>query len=204
MNLDMLRRDPRLSIIIPTCGRVRLASALNSLVANGALPTDEVIVVGDGWQPHARGVAADFPKNLLTIRYFEYGPTRMVGAAQRNFAMTQATGTHLWFLDDDDEAAEGAVVAIREAVADNPGRPLIFREESRNTRHEWGVVWKDKQIRSGNVGTQGIVVPNVPAMLGRWGEHYCGDYDFARSTVDLYPNKDADVVWVDKIVAYLY
>ena len=204
MNEAMLRRDPRMSVIIPTCGRARLQRTLESLAENGALVTDDVIVVGDGEQPGSRRIVEAFPKDRLTIRYFEHGPRNTVGNAQRNFAMPLAVGTHLAFLDDDDECAHGGMTAIRETVADNPGRPLIFREESRTARHPWGVVWVDHVLRSGNVGTQGIVVPNVPAMLGRWGEHYCGDFEFARSTVDLYPNKDRDIVWVDKIVAYLY
>ena len=118
--------------------------------------------------------------------------------------MPLATGTHLMFLDDDDQSAEGAVRAIRQEIVQHPDRPLIFQEESRVARHPWGVVWKDREIRSGNVGTQGIVVPNVPARLGLWGNSYQGDYDFVRTTVDLYPNRDADVVWVDRVVAYLY
>jgi hypothetical protein len=203
-SLIVTQKMPRLSIIVPTCGRPCLQTALESLVAAGALPTDEVIVVGDGPQPAARAIVEAFPSKSLWIRYLEHGPTHVNGIAQRNYAMPMASGTHLMFLDDDDRSAEGGVRAIRQEIVESPDRPLIFKEESRTPRHPWGVVWKDKEIRSGNVGTQGIVVPNVPERLGRWGNSYEGDYDFVRTTVDLYPNRDKDVVWVDKIVAYLH
>ncbi len=203
--LIVTRKCPRLSVIIPTCGRPRLAQALESVRANGIRRTDDVIVVGDGPQPAAAEIVSKFQlQSSLPIRYFEHGPTRMVGAAQRRVAMTKATGTHLMFLDDDDEYTAGAIDAVRAEIERHPNNVLIFREESRTPRHGWGVVWKDKEVRRGNVGTQGIVVPNVQGRVGLWPDHYCSDYDFARNTVDLYPDKDAGVIWVERIIAYLY
>jgi hypothetical protein len=200
--LAICRKQAQISIIIPTCGRPSLERALNSVANNGGLILDEIIVVGDGPQPAARQILDCF--HAIPFSYAEHGPTRVNGIAQRNFAMPLATGTHLAFLDDDDEYVNGGVSAIRAAANQNPGRVLVFKEESKVARHPWGVVWKDKEVRNGNVGTQGIVVPNVRGRIGVWGNHYQGDYDFLRSTVDLYPNKDADVVWVDKIIARLY
>jgi hypothetical protein len=204
-SLLVTQKLPRLSIIIPTCGRMSLGRTLESIAREGGLLSDEIIVVGDGPQQVAQTIVESFNNGgRLFIRYLEHGPTHVNGIAQRNFAMPLATGTHLMFLDDDDVPAEGAIRTIRQEIVENPDRPLIFREESRTPRHPWGVVWKDREIRRGNVGTQGIVVPNVQARLGSWGNSYEGDYDFARTTVDLYPNRDKDVVWVDRVVAYLY
>ncbi len=201
--LLITRKRARLSIIIPTCGRHRLEKALESVRVNGASKRDDVIVVGDGSQPISREICLRFFE-LLPIRYFEYGPTKMVGAAQRNYAMTQAFGTHLAFLDDDDEYTEDAVGVIRNYAESNPGKIHVFKEQSRVARHPWGVVWKDKEVRVGNVGTQGIVVPNVPEKLGVWPNHVCSDFDFLRDTVALHPQKENGIVWVDHIVACLY
>jgi predicted O-methyltransferase YrrM len=201
--LLIARKRVKLSIIIPTCGRPRLEQALYSILENGISKRDEVIVVGDGPQPVAREIVKKF-NGALPIRYFEHGPTRMVGSAQRNYAITHALGTHLAFLDDDDEYTDGAVDFIRKTVEKNPERIHVFKEQSHVARHPWGVVWKERIIQSGNVGTQGIVVPNVHGKLGSWPNNVCSDYYFLRETVNLYPDKDNGVVWVDHIVAGLY
>jgi len=201
--LIVTRKLPRLSIIIPTCGRHRLVKALNSLVQHGARPTDEVIVVGDGSQPVAQKIVSEFPKTL-SILYFEHGPTRMVGAAQRNFAITKATGTHLAFIDDDDEYVDGGINEIRMAITGHPRKVLIFKEQSKVKRHIWGVVWKDRKVEMGNVGTQGVIVPNVAGKIGHWPNRICSDYHFIRATLNLYPERDGAVIWVDRIIACLY
>jgi len=200
--LVVTRRQPRLSIVIPTCGRESLARALESLPAAGLSKADEVLVVGDGPQPAARAIVSAF--SSIPVRYFEHGPTRMVGAAQRQFAMRNATGTHLCFLDDDDIYVPNGLDAVVAEIMDAPDRVLLFKEESKTDRHPWGIVWKDREVRCGHVGTQGIVVPNVPGRLGIWGNRYEADYNFLRSTLDLYPDRDRAVVWVDRIIAQLY
>lgn len=201
--LVVLRKRAKLSIIIPTCGRESLLATLESAAATGARRTDDLIVVGDGPQPRSRTICEAFRK-ILPIRYFEFGPTRMSGASQRTFAMGHAVGSHLLFIDDDDTYTPGAIDVIRGAAEDHPERVLVFKEESRTPRHQWGVVWKEKRIELGNVGTQGVVVPNIPGRLGTWPQNNCSDYYFARSTVDLTPGKDDAVVWVDHIVALLH
>jgi glycosyltransferase involved in cell wall biosynthesis len=195
--------DIKLSVIIPTCGRETLVRTLQSLIPAGLRSYDEVLVVGDGSQPAVGPIVLRFHP-LLDLRYFEHGPTRMVGHAQRQYGMSQATGTHLLSIDDDDVYLPGAISAVHEAIRKNPDRVLLFREESRTPRHPWGIIWKDRQIRQGNVGTRCVVAPNVHGRLGTWGNRYEGDYDFIRSTVDLYPDRDAGVVWVDRVIAYLY
>jgi len=195
-----------LSIIVPTCGRTSLVRTLDSIVAAGLLPTDEVIVVGDGPRPSAEELVKNFRKDYpgFQVRYFEHGPTFCFGNAQRQFGIGEATGTHLLFIDDDDAYVLGAIDEIRKHIQENPDRVLIFRVESHTPRHTWGYIWKIQRLVMGNVSTQTVVVPNVSGRIGRWTEKYYGDFDFIRSTVDLHPDRDAGVVWIDKVVAYLY
>lgn len=205
--LIVTKKCPTLSIVIPTCGRLSLTRTLESVASTGARNCDEVIVVGDGRQAEAERQVREFlskSKPGFRVSYHEYGPTNMVGSAQRMLAMGKATGTHLAFVDDDDVYLPGALDAVREEILKAPQRPLVFKERSCVARHSWGVVWKDKAVRCGNVGTQGIVVPNNPNRLGHWPNERTADYTFLRTTVDLYPNRDADVVWIDRIIAELH
>ena len=52
----------------------------------------------------------------------------------------------------------------------------------------------------GNVGTPMIVVPNLPARLGKWGDHYAGDFDFVKSTIALAPGRENDIVWREEFI----
>ena len=128
------------------------------------------------------------------VRYHEHGPTKTWGHSQRNFAMPLAKGDYLMTIDDDDRFSSKGLATIRKAVAEEPGRPLLFR-----LIHDKGIIWEDRAVRCGNVGTQMIVTPNTPGRLGVWGNRYEGDFDFIVSTLAAYP-KDA-LVWREEILA---
>lgn len=99
--------------------------------------------------------------------------------------MPRCLGTHLWWMDDDDVATEGALAIIREKVARQPERIHIFKMQY-NGKHG-GILWADNHLTMGNVGGTMAVVPNVPGKLGSWvhpGIH-CGDYHFLKQTLEL-------------------
>jgi hypothetical protein len=146
-------------VIIPTIGRATLAAAMDSCAG-----AKQVIVMTDQHQTPGD-----------------------VGYTARRKAMAFATGTHLAFLDDDDEYLPGAIAAFREAACDVP---VIFRVD----HPMLGV--------NGNVSTQMFLVPNDPARLGEWAAHVDGrggDYTFIRGCVD----RMGAPVWNDEVVARL-
>ena len=110
----------------------------------------------------------------------------------------RATGTHLAFMDDDDEYTPGAIALMRNAAADVP---VIFRMD----HYSHGVLWRDREIRFGNVSTQMYVVPNDPARLGTWEPHIPGlpepggDYTFIAETCE----KMGEPIWREEIIATL-
>lgn len=200
-SLIVTRRRPSLSVVIPTIGRPSLADAIESLLAEGLGTADEIIVIGEGPQPTARKIVELF-SGRVSITYLENQSD--VINTNRNVAQLLATRTHLMFLDDDDRSVDGAIRCIIDEISQNPNRVLLFRERCKNPRHTWNEVWRKKEIVLGNVGTQMVVVPNVRKRLGKWGCFKTGDYNFIRSTVDLWPGKDDGVVWVDRVIAELY
>src|SRR5262245_10070947 len=104
------------------------------------------------------------------IGYYEYGPTHCWGHQQRNWAMQRAKGTHLMFLDDDDDdLLPRSLVAVRQIAAENPNSFIIFR-----IHHRGSILWTDRDPRMGNVSTQMFVVPNMQSNLGNWGARYEG------------------------------
>lgn len=183
-----------LSIIIPTCGRASLKRTLWSLVGQIA-DGDQVLVIGDGAQPQAETICRAF--STLNLRYVDGVETHCFGNRQRQAGMALATGDYLLFLDDDDVYVPGALQVVREAAAQWPDCPMLFRFIDKNG----AVLWRDPVVREGNVSTVQIVFPNRPEWLGAWGDRYEGDYDFIRSTLDRWPGGDQAVAWRPNILA---
>lgn len=183
--------EVRISMIVPTIGRPSLAPLVRDFVRQAG-PADDLIVVGDGAQPGARAVAEGADPR---VSYRELGPTRDWGHGLRNAAMALAKGTHIWSLDDDDRLVRGALDRVKGSLAASPDVPHMFR-----MHHGKWILWERRAVAHRNVSTQMIVVPNLPGRLGRWGSRYEGDWDFIRSTLDLYPNGEEDCVFDDRIV----
>jgi GT2 family glycosyltransferase len=179
----------KLSIVIPTIGRPSLERTLASCA-----DADEIIVVLDT----ARGVT-ELPCQLPPNARLHVGMFGVVGGhAGRVAGIEMATGTHLAFMDDDDVYTRGAVELMRAAASD---RPIIFRMD----HYSHGNLWRDQELRFGNVSTQMYVVPNDPARLGTWTPHMPGlkepggDYTFIKETCE----RMGGPVWRPEIIAKL-
>jgi glycosyltransferase involved in cell wall biosynthesis len=159
------------SVIVPTRGRRSLAATLDS-VAEQLEPGDEILVRCTQDE--------DF------------------GNAARQSLLERAAGTHLVFIDDDDQLAYGALSAMRRFAEEHRGRVAIFRMRFLDGR----IVWTDPVLRERNVGSPMLLVPNVPGKLGRWeNPEYprMADWSFASQTVAL----QGEPVFREEIVAHI-
>lgn len=105
------------------------------------------------------------------------------GDTPRNETMHRAIGTHLLFIDDDDEYTPGALAVIRRFADENPGRIGIFRMKHPTGPHHW----RTPELAHANVSTQLFCVPNVPDKLAEWrhvGRRH-GDFRFIKFTSEL-------------------
>jgi glycosyltransferase involved in cell wall biosynthesis len=184
-----------ITVIIPTCGRDTLRRTLESLSPARLRQDDEVIVVSDGPQPASFAIAT----KLCGIKYVEAERTKDFGGHQRNIGMELARGTHLAFMDDDDEYAPGAFDRLHKDVDERPQHIHIYKM----IRWDGVVTWSEKKLYYGNIGTPMFIVPNIPDRLGRWSSNGGHDYQFLRDTVEKWPDREARVVWHDHIICRL-
>jgi hypothetical protein len=187
--------EPAVSIFTPTLGRPSLASLAREILPQLG-ERDEWILVGDAPSPAIRATVESFQHK--GVRYYEMEPVRLWGYPQREHAIRQAKGTHIWGVDDDDRVAPWALATIRSKITQYPNRPLIFR-----VIYSGGVpIWRngDMGLRIGNVANQCFVTPNIEGMLGQWGKRYEGDFDFIASTAARYPEGEKSIVWCPEVV----
>ena len=106
------------------------------------------------------------------------------GHRTRQSLLERAAGTHLAFLDDDDQLARGALATMRRVAEEHPGRVVIFRMRYLDGSE----LWEEPVIRYRNVGTPMFLVPNVPGKLARWDDaehHGLADWRFISKTAEL-------------------
>jgi glycosyltransferase involved in cell wall biosynthesis len=159
------------SVILPTRGRSTLHGTLASITEQ-LEPGDEAIVRCSRDE--------DF------------------GNKARQSMIERAKGTHLVFMDDDDQFATGALATMRRFAVENPGRIGIFRMRYLDGR----VLWNEPVLRLRNVSSQMLCVPNVPGKLGRWESpeyERIADYEFVRQTAEL----QGEPIFREEIVAHI-
>lgn len=116
------------------------------------------------------------------------------GNDQRNKAIARANGEYLAFIDDDDWYVEGHRQMMQEAIDENPGLPILFQMEY----PDGPILWKEKEVKPGNVSTPQIIVPNKPEMLHHW--------EGARNMADLIfisKWKFPEIIWKEQILVKL-
>jgi hypothetical protein len=173
------------SFIIATLG----PSLERTLQSIETYPVDEILIVSDARVDMAAYPAAQRPG----VRFLHHPPGGDWGHSERNFAMPLAAGDFLSFMDDDDYYSLGHRAAMEEAMLDNPNGPTIFSMRL----HHMGnyVLWRDTEIRCGNVGTPMFFVPRDVSKLGTWPPYYGGDCTFMQSC------KWDSVRWSRQIIA---
>ncbi|HMC90062.1 MAG TPA: glycosyltransferase family A protein, partial [Gemmataceae bacterium] len=183
------------TVIVPTCGRWSLQRTLRSIREQQLRRGDEVLVVTDGPQELAKD---QFGRSNLPGACLEAATTHDLGASQRNHGMDLAHGDYLLFMDDDDSFAPGAFAAIRAAVMQAPGRPHLFRMRF---ARDGKVLWRERKVQVGNLGTPMIVFPNRPSRLARWTRSVTHDYRFVAESLALWPPEA--LVWRDEVIAVI-
>lgn len=182
--------EPFLSIILPTIGKATLVRTLRSIKIQHGV-SYELLLVSDGPSKVAKSLWEQFG---FPGQYIEVpgGPSGDWGHTPRNLAMPRASGKWLMSIDDDDVYLDGVFAKISELLNKGPEIPHLFR-----MKRPPDLIWKGGGgLVEGNVSTQNIVTPNIPAKLGKWGSRYAGDFDFIRETVALHGGMAA---WCDLI-----
>ena len=185
---------PQFSVVIPTSGRRSLARLLGRLHREDRGDI-EVLVVADGSRPQAATIARRAARRWDRVRYWETEPSNDWGNTQRMLGIQRALGRYLIFIDDDDLTTRGAFRIIREAVRANPERIIVFRF----IRQPGDTLWKAPELRSGNVSTQQLVIPNLPGKVGSWLRlgRETADFDFLSECVQL----QGEPLWRAEIIA---
>lgn len=175
--------QPSIAVITPTINRLSLREC-HASVAPQLGPNDTHLIVTDGIP------ITELP--YMPKAFCVEGPkTNRWGNRQRDLGISLARTTHLWFLDDDDLALDGALDAIRSCIEQFSDRLILARFQP----HHAGVSWGEPVLRSGNVGTPCCIVPKDKA--GWWdSDRYDADFPFIQECARLC----GEPIWMDRVV----
>jgi glycosyltransferase involved in cell wall biosynthesis len=119
----MAESNATVSVVVPTYNRAAyLAGCLESVFAQGKV-VREVIVVDDGSPDDTAERVAPLAR-AGRIRYVRQPNAGL--AAARNTGASCASGTYLYFLDDDDLAYPGAVRALVDELERHPAAAMAY------------------------------------------------------------------------------
>lgn len=183
---------PTISILIPTRGGGDLLYVLHSIAMQEMLDGDEVIIICDGPQPE---IAAQIDALGPPFRYAQTPqPTGDFGHSQLNYGLTLAKGDFIMGTDDDDGFLPRAIEVVRDALTEK--KPYLFKFWSNDRL----LIWSEahKEIAETRIGGHNLVLPNIEGAKGEFTRRYRGDFDWVKSVLANYPEKDW--VWRHEIL----
>lgn len=185
-----------ITVIVPTTGRPSLSATLLSF-AGDLCATDAVIVMTDGKQEGASWLVQQYANlypgpDWACIRASTHGNW---GHPLRNEAIERyVETTHVWTIDDDDIAEEGAFRAMREHMGDPWA---LFRMTFGPGHFANGITcWRFAKPTMGDIGTPMMFAPVCGA---RFGDCYTGDWDYFKAL----SSELGDPVMCEEVVAII-
>jgi glycosyltransferase involved in cell wall biosynthesis len=184
--------DVMLSVVIPTFRREEQVVAAVQSVLSSTPPSTEVLVLDDTPEGSASGAISAIGDDR--VRY-EKMPEPSGGrpAAVRNRGIEQARGRYLYFLDDDDRVAPGALSALVRALEGRPKAGVAYgtvecvgpdedRRRDYNRWFQWAASVSRRVQRSswrttGIIMFRGTLIINSACMIRRACARELGGYD---------------------------
>jgi glycosyltransferase involved in cell wall biosynthesis len=177
-----------ISVLIATIGRDTLKRSIDSITPQLG-DGDELVVAADG--PEALVKARrQWPACVLVPG----SPHGNWGHTPRNLMIPALEGPWVVHQDDDDTMAPEALANVRRHVAEHPGAVHLYR-----VLYECGyVIWGEKVVCQGNIGTRFIVHRKEHAgwfdPLLAWG-----DFNFVKTTVE---NSGVEPIWHEEYLTH--
>jgi len=115
------------------------------------------------------------------------------GNQERNVAINMAQGDYLAFIDDDDTYISGHRKIMEDAIQRDFGKPSLFKIKYPNGN----ILWKEKEVKPGNVSSQMILVPNDMDKFYKFkfpGNTNMGDFYFISRW------KFEEIIWREEII----
>lgn len=215
---------PDVTVIMPVCAwpdandmsgapHPQLRAALDSVSAAAPGVRVELLVGVDGPASRVTDAALAWsrtaPEHVDTrVVAFEKQPACTFGNHQRNRLLGTATGRLIAWQDQDDQFFPGALTGVVSLARQHPGKPLIFKMQVCSDRNGSPprVLWEERgRVERHRIGGHMLVVPNEPALLGRWEPEtmYSADFDFISETLKRFASVGHEPVWSDMFISNL-
>lgn len=150
---------PTIAFVVGASGKHDIQPVLDSFVPH-ILPGDEGLVLSNGSIPWLQSKVSQLAP-LVTLH--EQGSDPSFEWEHRNVGARLATSEYLCFLYEDSALLDGAIPAMRKAIARQPGRAFIFKIK----RGDF-ILPRDRTLWHGSPAPAAFLLPNDRRRLPVW------------------------------------
>lgn len=178
---------PTISFIVGASGKYDIQQILDSFVPH-LLPGDEALILSNGELPWLKGKVSQLAP-LLTLHEQPSDPS--FEWKHRNIGTRLATSEYLYFLYEDSILLDGALPAMRKAIARQPGKAFVFKVK----RGDF-ILPRDRTLWHGPPVPTAFLLPNDRQKLPIW------THDSKEFEAELFRRFDShDLQYRDEVIA---
>jgi hypothetical protein len=174
------------NVLLTTIGREELKTKTLPSLVNQLNENDFLTIVSDANHSIVRDILNEFSFKCVVNHVANPVALGHWGHGSRNKYQNLLLGDFIMNADDDNRYVDGAFDFIRSVVSEN--KMYIFRVQIDSI-----VVWKDPDVRMGNIDTACAVIPNTRT-LPDWDLVYGGDGYFYEKLSRQIPYEFVDYI----------
>ncbi len=178
------------SIITPTCGRLKTLNEAIVSVDGQTYPQWEHLIVSDGTFASLRQLRA--ANRETRRRFYATPPIRHFGNHQRNVGILQARGEYLVFLDDDNVLYPDALATMLTGFGSRDVGLVFCPIDYDHAKHgvHGQVLMPPEGFARGEVDSlNAMICRSLVVRCGCWGDSYFADFDLLHKASTTAPTR---------------
>lgn len=181
-------QQPLVSIIMPTFNRADIISRSIASCIKQTYSNWELLIVDDGSTDPTKETVEAWQTIDSRIRYFQLPSNSGNPSIPRNYAINEARGSFITYLDSDDEYRPEKIELSVAALLDNPNVGFVDTGRERHGFHADPEIWFGCPVDIDSVMHRKSVFEKIPEkfLVGKDGTNWNGDGSWFEEDQNLF------------------